>query len=80
MVTPIFGYGWWSADDKRRDVPSPFQLGCESPDSEDGIVLGDHEFSGAAVHLSPRHTTRDGVFNIEITQNGSLLALGYAEA
>ena len=58
----------------------PFRFGCDTVDAEHGIVLGEHEFSGATVHISPRHTTNDGIFSVDIRREGLLVASGYAEA
>ncbi|UYY78845.1 hypothetical protein [Sphingomonas sp. R1] len=62
-----------------RDTPEPFRLGCDDPDALEGIVLGDHEFAGATVRLSPRHARPDGCFNVEVERGDISLARGYAE-
>jgi hypothetical protein len=46
----------------------------------EGIVLGDHEFSGATAYLAPRQTTRDPYFNVDIELDSLPVARGYAEA
>jgi hypothetical protein len=79
-VTPIFGYGWVTAEGDARDVPRPFQLSCTNPNSSHGIVLNEHEFSGAEVYLLPRHTEQTGHFNIEVKRGGRLIASGYTQA
>jgi hypothetical protein len=79
-VKPVYGRGWLNADGVTRDTPEPFRLGCDDPDSYEGIVLGDHEFSGATAHLSPRHATPNHCFNVEIERDAIPLASGYAEA
>ena len=79
-LKPIYGWGWVNADGVTRDTPEPFRLGCDDPHALEGIVLGDHEFSGASAHLSPRHTTPDGRFNVEVKRGAVAVALGYAEA
>lgn len=79
-VKPIYGWGWFNADGVMRDIPEPFQIGCADPDALEGIVLGDHEFSGATAHLSLRHATPDGLFNVEIKGHAIHLASGCAEA
>jgi hypothetical protein len=79
-ITPIYGNGWVCADGQGREVPEPFRLGCSDPDAERGIVLGNHEFSEATAHLSARHETQDGCFNLAISRDGVLLASGYAQA
>ncbi len=79
-IKPIYGWGWVDADGMTRDTPNPFPLGCDDPDALEGVVLGEHEFSGAAARLSLRHTTPDGWFNVEIMRDTLLVACGYAEA
>ena len=79
-VTPIYGWGWVDADGETRDTPEPFRLGCDVPNAFEHIVLGDHEFSGASAFLSPRNTTPDGNFNVEIRRDAMPLASGYAQA
>ena len=79
-IKPIYGQGWISADGAARDTPEPFRLGCGGPNALEGIVLGNHEFSGATACLSPRHTTLDGCFNIEIKRDDVSVTRGYAEA
>ncbi|QJU58570.1 hypothetical protein HL653_13075 [Sphingomonas sp. AP4-R1] len=79
-ITPIYGNGWVDAEGATRDVPEPFRLGCDTPNATEGIVLGEHEFSGATAYLSPRHATLDGVFNVEIRSGEVQLSYGYAEA
>lgn len=79
-VSPTYGWGWVSADGATRETPEPFRFGCDGPDGTEGIIIGDHEFAGATVHLSPRHTTPDGHFNVEIRRDALTLAQGYAEA
>lgn len=79
-VNPIYGWGWVNADGVTRDTPEPFRLGCDDTNALQGIVLGEHEFSGATAHLSPRHTAPDGCFNVEIKRDGKTVASGYAEA
>jgi len=79
-VRPIYGYGWSGANGSRLEVPAPFRLGCDTADAEHGVVLGEHEFSGATAYLSPRHTTDDGLFSVDIRHDGMLVASGYAEA
>ena len=78
-IKPTYGWGWVNADGAIRDTPEPFRLGCNDPHALEGIALGDHEFSGATVRLSPRHSTPDGQFNVEITRNAVPVACGYAE-
>ena len=80
QVTPIFGYGWVNAEGAARSTPLPFRLRCDDPNEDEGIVLGGHEFSKGTAHLSPRHTTPDGYFNVEVRVDATLLASGYAEA
>jgi hypothetical protein len=79
-IKPIYGWGWISADGATRDAPEPFRLGCDDPNASEGIVLGNHEFSGATASLSSRHTRADGYFNVEIKRDAELIARGYAEA
>lgn len=79
-MKPIYGWGWVNADGAARDTPEPFRLGCDDSNALDGIVLGDHEFSGATARLSPRHSLPDGQFNVEIARNAAPVACGYAEA
>jgi hypothetical protein len=79
-VKPVYGWGWLNADGVTRDIPEPFRLGCDDPDALAGVVLGDHEFSGATARLSPRHATPDGCFNVEIELDAKRIASGYAEA
>jgi len=79
-VAPIYGYGWSDGAGNRRDVPEAFRLGCDGPNSQHGIVLGEHEFSGATAHLSPRHTPDTGLFDVEIRRHETAVASGYAQA
>lgn len=79
-IVPIYGNGWINTDGATRDVPEPFRLGCDVPGAMEGIVLGDHEFSGATAHLSPRYTTSEGIFNVEVRRGAILLSYGYAAA
>ena len=79
-VTPTYGWGWVSADSVGRGTPEPFRFGCDGANGTEGIILGDHEFAGATVRLSPRHTTPEGHFNVEIRRDGLVLVQGYAEA
>ena len=79
-IKPIYGWGWTGPDDATRDLPEPFRLSCANPIALEGVVLADHEFSGATVHLSSRHTSPDGCYNIEIKRNSVIIARGFAEA
>ena len=79
-IKPIYGWGWVNADGGTRDTPEPFRLGCDDPHALEGNVLGGHEFSGTTAHLSPRHMTLDGMFNVEIRRDAAPVARGYAEA
>lgn len=69
-----------NADGVSRETPEPFRFGCDSANGTEGIILGDHEFAGATVLLSQRHTTPDGRFNVDIRRDALMLAQGYAEA
>ena len=79
-VIPIYGQGWVSANGTAWDTPERFRLGYGDQNQDIGTVLGDHEFAGATAHLSPRHTTPDGYFNVEIRRDAVLLVSGYAKA
>ena len=79
-IAPIYGNGWIDSDGATRDVPEPFRISCVAPDAMEGIVLGDHEFAGATAHLVPRHTTPDGLFNVEVRRGAIPLSSGCAAA
>lgn len=78
-MNPIYGWGWINAEGAVRDTPQPFRLGCGDSQELEGIVLGDHEFSGTTAHLSRRHAMPDGQFNVEVKRDGLPVACGYAE-
>jgi hypothetical protein len=76
----MYGWGWVNANGETRDTPEPFRVACDHPDALHGIVLGDHEFSGAILNSSPRHAPTDGNFKVEIRRDARPVAHGYAEA
>jgi hypothetical protein len=79
-VEPIYGYGWSLPSGDAREVPTPFDLALGENGDLKGIVLdADHEFSGASVHLSPRHADATGMFNVTVNRTGSSIALGFAK-
>jgi len=78
-MKPTYGWGWVDAEGGPRDTPEPFRVGCDDPHALNGVVLGEHEFSGATAHFSPRHTTPDNQFNVEIKRDRLSVARGYAE-
>jgi hypothetical protein len=79
-VEPIYGYGWVTASDHQtRDVPSVFDLNLGLGETLCGTVLTPgHEFEGALVLLTPRHTEHQGLFNVEVKRGVTLIANGYA--
>jgi hypothetical protein len=80
-VKPVYGNGWWCpTSENSREVPAPFRLECKAPDGLIGTVLDEHEFSGALVHLSPRHRPHSGHFDVAVTIDGQPIAYGYAQA
>lgn len=85
-VKPIYGWGWVIMGQPRFAVPEPFTIAVQSSDLEEikrwiGTVMTDaHEFSGAQVELSQRHTTWTGNVNVVVSRVGQgVVAQGFAD-
>jgi hypothetical protein len=72
-VDPIYGWGWPVPGRPADYVPQPFEMqmaGAEADEWTGTVSTPGHEFEGARVALSPRHTEWDGFVNIAVHPSG----------